>query len=152
MSPKNSKKDKFIKKNAAEDRVKRGVGLLGSESLIRFNFKYYIHGDGAGQSFDDWQNDKILADLNEKLHHISLSTITELKNNGTLSFYDRFPGDSVFREPVAFRDFKIQWVKLRITGRRRLIGVMLPDILGSENVFYVVFLDKNHQFYPIEND
>lgn len=150
MSPKNSKKQKQI--NGREDLIKRSVGLLETESLIRFNFKYYCHGDGSGQSFDDWQKDKILADLNEKLHHFSSSTITELRNNGSLSVYEIFPEDSVFNEPAAFRDLKVQWVKLRVTGRRRLIGVMMPDMPGSEDVFYVVFLDKEHQFYPMDKE
>ena len=44
----------------------------------------------------------------------------------------------------------IKWARFRITGARRLIGVFLNNQKDekNKNVFYIVFLDKDHKFAP----
>lgn len=150
MSPKNSKKKRFIESFESDNRIKRGVDLLNVSSLIRFNFKYYSYGDGFGQSFENWQNEGILKDLNEKLHGFSSSSVEELKKSKRLALYERFPENSEFNEPIAFKNLNVKWARLRLNSSRRLIGVFVLDVPAVSDVFFVVFLDKDHQFYPME--
>lgn len=54
------------------------------------------------------------------------------------------------------------WGRFRLENKVRLIGFVLPDehdgkeqktgsnIRFDKNTFYIVFLDKNHQFYEVE--
>mgnify|MGYP007069848500 CR=1 FL=1 len=120
---------------------------------ITFNFKFFQFGDNGGQSFEDWQREEILADLNNKLKDFSGKTILELQQDRTLEIYPEYPKGSKFSPPSMLSSAKIKWARLRITGRRRLIGFFLmPDksvITGAyKNTFYIVFLDKNHDFAP----
>lgn len=124
---------------------------------ITFNLKYFQSGDGSGQSFEEWQKDEILADLNNKLKSFSEKKKHELLMDGTLELYTSYPKDSLFDRPRALKDVEIKWARLRLTGARRLIGFFIPDRMlvnvsdesqCLKDVFYIVFLDKNHDFAP----
>lgn len=72
-----------------------------------------------------------------------------------VEIYSDYPSDSLFKIPDALKSADVKWVRLRLTGRRRVIGFMLnystPDMKASEkgkNIFYIVFLDKKHEFAP----
>lgn len=117
------------------------------ELLISFNFKYYSHGDKQGQSFQEWSEDNILVDYNEKLVSFSNNGIEKLKRDGILEIYDNYPKDSKFVCPPSLAKETISWARLRFTGKKRLIG-FLVSIDEKRNIFYVVFLDKNHEFAP----
>ena len=150
MSPKNSKKNDFIKNHGTEDKVKNALGIIGANKLIKFNFKFFLCGKDYGQSFNEWQEKGILNDLNNKFHDFSSFSIDELKKSKRLTVYPNYPATSLFKKPTCFNGFNVQWARLRITGRRRLIGVFFSDDESVSNVFFVVFLDENHQFYPTE--
>ena len=54
-------------------------------------------------------------------------------------------------KPKGLSVSELEWSRLRITGRRRLAGFFLKGEhvdKNSRNIFYVVFLDKNHEFAP----
>ena len=120
-------------------------------NYIQFNFKYYDKSEKSAQSFEDWQDNKILADLNNKFCEFSKQTIKELQSMRKLVIYGSFPENSDFKEPNYFKSINVEWARLRLTGRRRLIGVFIPsDDATLRNIFYVVFLDKNHKFYKVE--
>lgn len=127
---------------------------------IAFNLKYFQSGTGAGQSFEEWEHDKLLADLNNKLKGFSEKKKQELLMDGTLEIYRSYPKDSRFNKPIALKDAEITWARLRLTGARRLIGFFVSQNMLNESnpedahalkdVFYIVFLDKNHDFAPYE--
>lgn len=125
-----------------------------NENIV-FNFKYFIYGNDVGESFEEWEGEGILADLNNKLKNFSGKTKAELLRDGTLEIYGAYPKDSKFIKPKTLVFAGIQWARFRITGRRRLIGFFLEDkVLKStssenfRNVFFIVFLDKDHMFAP----
>ena len=68
----------------------------------------------------------------------------------TLEYYPHFPDDSNFIIPQNLVGTAIKWARFRITGARRLIGVFLNNQKDekNKNVFYIVFLDKDHRFTP----
>ena len=119
---------------------------------IVFNFKFFYSSKSSGQTFEEWEKDKILADLNNKLKNFSSKTVDELKADGTLEIYGSYPKGSRFACPAVLSGTEAVWCRLRLTGRRRLIGFFSPDEVKQGKTFYVVFLDKNHDFAPSSKD
>ena len=67
-------------------------------------------------------------------------------------FYSSYPKGSRFSCPAVLSGTNAVWCRLRLTGRRRLIGFLSPDEQKQRRTFYVVFLDKNHEFAPSAKD
>ena len=150
-----SSKKNAVKAEYLRQLEERNVFLLGNAEKIVFNFRYFISGKGFGQSFEEWQAEGILAEYNEKLKEYSRKTIRELKQDGILEIYEEYPLDSGFKRPEALKNAGIKWGRLRLTGRRRVIGCMCKAestedkaLGGNTRIFYVVFLDKEHEFAP----
>lgn len=122
--------------------------LKKSARNIVFNFKFFVFGENGGQSFEDWEKEKILSDLNNKLKIFSGKTVKELQEDKTLEVYTEYPKGSLFTCPPALQGTGITWSRLRLTGRRRLIGFFLDGTEQQTTIFYIVFLDKNHEFAP----
>ena len=147
---KNSVKAEYLKELEAHD-----SSLFDTLNNIVFNFKFFISGKDYGQSFDDWQKDGILSELNNKLKDFSGKTISDLFTDRTLEIYSNYQHDSGFKIPYVLKSIDIEWAGLSLTGRRRVIGFLLKeaicDIKATENgrnIFYMVFLDKEHDFAP----
>ena len=144
MSRKNSKKTEFINNFGKQfDLIEK------TKDHITFSFEFFTYSEKGGESFEDWQKEEILADLNNKLKSYSGKSCKELLINKTLEYYSQFPKDSNFTIPPNLIGTAIRWARFRITGARRLIGVFLNNQdEKNKNVFYIVFLDKNHKFAP----
>lgn len=118
-----------------------------SQLKICFNFKDF---DGnqrhQGQTFDDWQKDGRLADMLMKFKYVSDCTVTEATHGDLIHVYDRFPLNSRFKKPSNIGD-NVKWATIqRIGGQKaRVVGYMI------DNIFYVVFLDEEHKFYPTKD-
>ena len=140
----NETKEKYIKTI-----YERNEFLYSISDKIAFNFKFFTYGADSGQSFEEWQRDEILADLNNKLKDYSGKTVLELLQDKTLEIYSEYPKGSKFTQPPMLTSAQIEWCRLRLTGRRRLIGFFykVSDV-SCKNIFYIVFLDKNHDFAP----
>lgn len=143
----NIKKSDFLKQIAENNEF-----INNQKDYLNFNFKYYAYGENEGESFEEWEKEQILADLNNKLKIFSEKKKKELISDGTLEIFRNYPLDSNFSCPVALSGRSISWARLRITGKRRLIGFFINDIDNDADsktdVFFVVFLDKNHLFAP----
>lgn len=108
-------------------------------------------GENAGQSFDQWDKEGIILDLNNKLRDFSKKTKTELLSDKSLVIYGDYPSKSRFSYPCSIpRDKSIQWARLSLTGARRIAGFFSSGSDRESDVFNVVFLDKEHEFYPVE--
>ena len=145
MSRNNSKKTAFIAN------IGKQFDLIDkTKDHITFSFEFFTYSKNGGESFEDWQKEQILADLNNKLKHFSGKTCKELLLDGTLEYFSHFPDDSNFIIPQNLVGTAIKWARFRITGARRLIGVFLNNQKDekNKNVFYIVFLDKDHRFAP----
>lgn len=115
---------------------------------ICFNFSYLDK--TQGQTYKDWEQNELLALLMDKLEHLSKLNIMEAQG-GILTIYKdiEFPPKSKFKFPKHLpENYKfpenVKWAKIDIQGKERVIGFL------ENNVFYIVFLDKNHEFYPSE--
>lgn len=144
MSKTNKKKQQYL-----DSLDNTNIQFENEKSFIRFNFNYYRFENDGCDSFEQWQKDEILADLNNKLKNFSGKSKIELINDKTLEIYTCYPEGSEFEHPKDIQDEYVDWARLRLTGRRRLIGFFRKAKLELDNnVFYIVFLDKNHRFAP----
>ncbi len=79
-----------------------------------------------------------------------------------LEEYKDFPRNSDFIHPKHI-PHQASWARFRLEQRVRLVGFMIPNeyegkevvkygMKYSRNIFYVVFLDKDHRFYKTEKE
>ena len=117
-----------------------------SDNFISFSFRYFQDTDmPPAQSLENWDQNNMLYDMLNSLKHMSQNNITELQlRDKKLTLYQSFPQASVndFSLPANLSDAE-NWGCLRnIGGQKARIAGFLRD-----NVFYVVYLDKDHKFY-----
>ena len=120
-----SKKNNPTKEKYIQQISERGNLLDSVRDKLLFNFKYFQYGEESGESFEEWEREEILADLNNKLKEFSEKTRQELQIDGTLEIYGDCPKGSEFKKPKALDISEIEWSRLRITGIRRLAGFFL---------------------------
>lgn len=149
MSKSNKKNKKFVPldlsiERKAKTRDERKVAE--SLPLILFSFKDFQFNQQIppGQAYKQWQESDLLAYMLEKFGSICNKNRIEAVQQRLLKIYEKFPTNSEFKNP--FPEQELDWgVVMRISGQKgRVAGYMI------ENIFYVVFLDENHRFYPAE--
>lgn len=159
MAPKksNPKKEKFLSSLPQQDFVSDIADVKGK---LSFSFKYFDGNQEAGQDFKDW-NDKQKQELLEKLRDYSRESKTYWLNQRAgagglkiLEIYEAFPRNTDFEYPQHVPN-DVRWARFRMESAMRLVGFFVSeeDVKSknlSTNVFYVVFLDKDHRFYKTE--
>jgi hypothetical protein len=100
-----------------------------------------------GQSLERWEREGLLSRSLESIKAHSDKTIPEAEKN-MLKVYNelngKMPSKSEFKYPNTVKTELPVWASLRFGGKERIIGHIV------DNVFYIVFLDKEHQFWPTE--
>jgi hypothetical protein len=111
-----------------------------------FSFKDFdIKQVPPGQNYDNWQEDKLLAYMLQKFGHICTLNIVEAQQQKVLKLYGDFPTKTDFKAPQHITD-DVNWaVIMDIKGQKGRVAGHIID-----NIFYVVFLDKEHRFYITE--
>ncbi|NYA25790.1 hypothetical protein HZI65_07130 [Haemophilus haemolyticus] len=117
-----------------------------NERYISFSFRYFQNTDQLpAQSLETWHTDGSTIDLLRSLAHISQRNITELQaGDKKLTLYKSFPNKQVneFSCPSGLSEDE-NWGCLRnIGGQKARVAGFLKN-----NIFYIVFLDKEHKFY-----
>lgn len=113
--------------------------------LMIFSFKDFQYNNQIppGQTYEEWQEKELLAYMLTKFGYICNMNRIEAEQQKFIKVYGEFPPNSKFTDP--FPDAEdLQWaVIMNIKGQKpRVAG----HVIG--HVFYVVFLDIEHQFYP----
>jgi hypothetical protein len=98
-----------------------------------------------GQTFQEWQEDGLLAQFVEYFRDFCKKTREEARTENLLKVYDDFPPHSAFSKPKHIVG-EVKWaVLMHIGGQKaRVVGHVI------DSTFYIVFLDKDHKFYPTE--
>ncbi len=176
MSPK--KKKERVSKNPFANKKKEEamVDLSNLPSIeddkhniaerCKFNFSYFDTNQSNFQSFSGWNEDQLiklfgkLRDFSkESLEHWEKEEVGTGKFRGKVAVeYKEIPEHSNARHPLHVPK-EASWYRFRLGGSARLIGFVLPDKFDGKlhnstqkvfdcNIFYVVFLDRDHLFYP----
>lgn len=130
----------------------------------KFNFAYFTK-QKYSQDLSEL-TELELKKLSIKLHEYSKESLltwssreigTGKKRGKIFVNYGSFPDSSLMEYPKAI-PLEVEWCRFRIDYSFRLVGFIIPsdliDILHSGtghrfdgNTFYIVFIDKNHNFY-----
>ena len=137
------KSDKFKeKKVAAYKREFKAIETRDGKKdpLIVLSFKNFDI--NQGQSFSEWQTENLLALALEKLRSLCEYTIAQATNLGLLKIYSKstFPTETAFEHPKHIPQ-DVDWSSMHIGNKPCIIGYF------EDNIFYVVFLDKDHEFW-----
>jgi hypothetical protein len=134
--PGTKRKKGLFSGKADNDTAKReeedGLFLLSLKDLDR----------EQGQQLVDWEEEKILARALDAIRGYCCSPLVSQMNTDKFTCYGNFPHDSVteFRHPAHVPEDAL-WARIHITGKQCVVGHIV------RNVFYIVFLDKDHGFY-----
>jgi len=164
---KNTKKANFLNTLPQSD-----IETSDIATRCKFNFSYFDASQEAGQDFCDWDSPSglnSLAGLLNKLKEYTKQPLSYWLNQRVgggglkvLAYYGKFPEKSDFKFP-AYIPHDVSWARFRLGNKVRLIGFVIPEKITNEmnkavvkdshydsNTFYVVFLDREHQFYKTE--
>lgn len=110
------------------------------EPLIVFSFRDFDR--NQGQSFEEWENERLLALAISKVREICQLTVGQATAQKIIKPYTKvgFPPDSGFVHPKHVLPDVI-WCSMHIQGKECVIGYF------EDNVFQIVFLDKDHEFW-----
>jgi hypothetical protein len=105
-----------------------------------------------GQSFKDWSKNNDLLKLVERGQILNRHTVSQALAQQLIVQYDitdktkwsqdNMPKVSKFEYPTTVPRSDIPWSKMELGRKLRVIGYL------EMNVFYVVFLDNEHKFFP----
>jgi len=158
----NSKKQSFLNKLPSD-----GIETSNVASRCHFNFSYFCP-DNGGQDWPEWNvpaGSSSLESLAKKLVHFTQEPLKYWEDQRAgagglkiLTYYPSFPNNSLFQIP-RFVPHDVRWGRFRLGNKVRLAGFSIPQELDgkldckgntlSSNIFYLVFLDKNHEFWNI---
>lgn len=133
-----------IKGKASQQNLGLAKKSLNQDAIKKYNNNFIVSFEyldrNQGQDFEDWDKEGLLVDMLNTLRDYCMKPLQESKG-GKFKIYGAFPPQSKFKHPLHVpRD--VDWASLHINGKVCLAGHVY------ENIFYVVFLDKNHEFWP----
>ena len=116
---------------------------LNKEAVEKFNNNFVISFEyldrNQGQDFEDWNKEGLLVNMLNTLRDYCMKPLQENKGD-KFKVYGAFPPKSKFKHPKHVPK-DADWASLHINGKACLAGHVY------ENIFYVVFLDKKHEFW-----
>lgn len=131
-------------------------------AVITVSMKYFDKSQLAGQDFKDW-TDKERLDLLNKLKEYTGNTKQFWLNQRCgagglkiLAVYDSFPVNTDFKWPAFIPKDGIKWARFRLDQKIRIVGFFVNEKTAkiyslSTDTFYLVFLDREHKFYKMED-
>jgi hypothetical protein len=98
-----------------------------------------------GQSFEEWQKSGLLALAIERLSSLCQHTLPQARAQNIITVYDQvdFPPKTNFEHPRHVPN-GVDWASYHIQGKECVIGYF------ERNIFHIVFLDMNHEFWITE--
>lgn len=141
-----SKRREALKSSSQGKETREVKTKSDNEGYISFSFRYFQNNNQPpAQSLEDWNIDNSILDLLYSLVHISQHNITKLQaENKKLILYGKFPDRRVneFSCPSELNTDE-NWGCLRnIGGQKARVAGFLKN-----NIFYIVYLDKEHKFF-----
>jgi hypothetical protein len=119
---------------------KSKIADVKPDATVVFSFKFLDA--SQGQSFTQWENEGLLSKMLEKFKHYSALGLDRAFSD-KFKQYGSFPTTSEFKHPPTVPE-DATWASMHIQNKQCVIGHTL------KNVFYIVFLDGEHKFYPSE--
>ena len=105
-----------------------------------FSLEHYDH--NQGQRFVEWEKEGLLAKAMETLEGYCKGKLISQVDGNKFTLYPSFPpkDKTNFKFPNHIPE-DAHWGRIHINGKSILVGHVV------RNKFYIVFLDKNHEFW-----
>jgi|SRR6185437_1418158 len=110
----------------------------------KITFSFIKHIKGEGESYEEWEACGLLSVLLHMMKHIGNYSPIEVRQKKLIKEYKKFPDHSKFNCPKHVGD--VVWAVMHITQNSKEVVVGYID----DDVFYIIFLDKDHKFWPTE--
>lgn len=132
-----SYKDKRYERKRGE---RNAVGL----KVRTITFSWVKLDINQGQSIDQWEKEGLLSVFCQMMRQIGQYNSTQVYANRMIKQYTKvgFPPDSEFEEPKHVSP--AYWAVIHIKPKSKEVVVGYVE----DEIFYIVFLDKEHQFWP----
>ena len=127
------------------DRKRGHRGVVG-QTQISICFSWAKLDNTQGQTIDDWEREELLSKLSKRLQQIGQYESTHALAQQLIKQYTKigFPENSKFKEPNHVKPNYWDDKKLKKKSKEVVAGYI------EDNVFYIVFLDKEHHFWPTD--
>ncbi len=140
--PKPHQKLSIIKETLAKRKTMKDIG---EESNMVFSFMHFDSSQcPPGNSYLEADQREYLHEVLEVIQSYSQSTMMAMKDGDKFTIYGDFPPTSDFKHPTHVPP-DAKWARIHINGLKVLAGHIY------QNIFFVVFLDPDHRFWPMDN-
>jgi len=118
---------------------------MGFNSPVVFSFKELDSTQHLKETFECWDKENLLPKLLNKIKDLSKMKMSEATQSNTIKNYGYFPpkDKTKYKVPKHLSE-ELQWASMHIQGKEVVAGHIV------ENVFYIVFLDREHKFWKSE--
>lgn len=125
----------YIRKQGKRDAIQP------KERVITFSLSKHIKGEG--QSIEEWKEEGLLAKLLLRMKYVGQHSVHTVRQKQYIKEYHKvdFPPDSAFTPPKHV--INVTWAVMHITPTSKEVVVGYIE----DDVFYIVFLDKDHKFW-----
>lgn len=121
-------------------------------TLSKVVLSYLFLDRAQGQTLEQWdQTPGRLLRWNNIIQHLNTLTVQQALQTEAIIKYDsinvdahNMPQKSNWKYPKHLNGKDIIWCKIVVMNLVRVIGFL------EDNIFYIVFLDEKHEFYPTE--
>jgi hypothetical protein len=139
-----------MKKHKQEERKdpaylrEQGNRQIQGPKRRKISFGFSMHIPDQGQTFKQWEELGLLAVLHNMMKFVGQFSLQESLQKQYLKQYTKvnFPPDSKFIPPKHI--VNVIWTVMHITTNSKEVVVGYIE----DDIFYVVFLDKDHEFWP----
>ena len=140
---KNNRKKKLSSKDLQRKSGKLDSKTNGLDKPRKIVFSLALLDNSQGQDYEDWEEYQLLSKALSRIQGLCSMTSDEAKQQQIIKEYGKeIPDGSKFKKPNHIPE-DISWASLRIQAKVRIIG-----FLEENYIFQIVFLDKEHDFYP----
>jgi hypothetical protein len=125
---------------------KRGHRVAVGQIQVSICFSWAKLDNTQGQTIDEWEKEELLSKLSKRLQQIGQYESTHALAQQLIKQYTKigFPENSKFKEPNHVKPNYWAVIHLTQNSKEVVAGYL------EENIFYIVFLDKEHHFWPTD--
>lgn len=136
----------MAKNNSKNYDRKRGHRNAIGKTQTSICFSWAKLDNTQGQNIDEWEKEELLSKLSKRLQQIGQFESTHALAQQLIKQYTKigFPENSKFKEPNHVKPS--YWAVIHITQNSKEVVAGYIE----ENIFYIVFLDKEHHFWPTD--
>ncbi|MAY83609.1 MAG: hypothetical protein CMP59_05690 [Flavobacteriales bacterium] len=143
---KGRKKSKYLREQGSQ------ADLQPKSKLKRVVVSYFYLDIKQGQTLEKWDEtpgrllkwEKLITQLNSRTIRQAITDRIIIVYKDLDADIHNMPKKSKWKFPEALKGKDITWCKIEVMQKVRVIGFM------EDNIFYAVFLDEDHEFFPTE--